>query len=115
MQGVYNSYIDFEGAIKCISCHRLCNLCYGGSNNDCKECTPGIDLLKVTRCACLSGYFDDMEQEAVENYCQPCDDFCRDCYYKRVRQINDKCLYDEPGYFIYFNQTTSQVHRLINV
>lgn len=109
-----NAYTNKEGSTRCDRCNRLCAECYGESNNDCTECKAGVVMLeelKGTRCACVSGYFDDPFQVEIPHYCQPCHEFCRDCYYTRdncvsciynkgVRMVDNKCQCTNSGYFI---------------
>lgn len=113
-------YTDEEGSTSCKNCSRLCSRCYATTNNDCTVCRIGV--LKIaeimgTRCACEPGYFDDpLIDNATDlpNICQPCDDFCRDCYHTKdnclncinnqgVARVDNECLCINPGYFLYNN------------
>lgn len=116
------TYTDDVGKTFCSNCNRLCRVCYGRTNNDCTECKEKVvylDTIKGSRCACISGYFDDPDQKKEADYCQPCHEFCRDCYLtannclnciynKGIRMVDNQCLCINPGYFIHPNPITEK-------
>jgi len=79
---IYNGFY-ISATIECMPCHKMCKKCFGSQRDQCEICRNGEVLHSVNvqnaLCDCEKGYFYDDSKMTVNEYCQPCVNYCADC------------------------------------
>jgi len=107
---------------KCLKCHPNCVLCYGATFEECYSCIDSIfteKLINGVACRCGHGNYYD-SSDLIEK-CKPCAKFCKECSESATNCVEcidnpgikhtGKCECIVPGYFEYYNATSTNLHK----
>lgn len=94
-------YYSLASNQDCFPCHYSCQVCKGGSRNDCVICNAtALRTLnpKTSSCLCNDGFYDNN----VTELCQPCNTACLLC----KTGLPNSCTSCSPLYYLLIATTT---------